>query len=149
MKPSDSEQQFIDAFSQALRDEAPETNRAGWYTKFAEETGLGEEAIKKWFYGQNAPNAHGFLVCVAYLGNDFANKIFGLIGYKIVDIGSDEAKRADENTRLRELMSETFDTLDSANAALGVLADEIKKIKKQKQPRGQVPLVHKKPKAAA
>ena len=142
MKPSDEEQRFIDAFSQALRDAAPETNRAGWYAKMADETGLGEEAIKKWFYGQNAPNAYNFLVVLDYLGLDFGNKIFALTGYKLVPIGSDEIDKA----QLRELLSETLDGLDSANAALRMVGEAIKK---QKLPGGRVNLIHKKPKAAA
>ena len=142
MKPSDEEQRFIDAFSQALRDEAPETNRAGWYAQMADETGLGEEAIKKWFYGQNAPNAHSFLVALAYLGPDFGNKIFALTGYKLVPLGSDEIDKA----ALSELLSETLDGLDSANAALRTVSEAIKK---QKLPSGPVALRHKKPKAAA
>ena len=142
MEPSDEEQQFIDAFSQALRDEAPETNRAGWYARMADETGLGEEAIKTWFYGKNAPNAYNFLVALAYLGADFGNKIFALTGYKLVPIGSDEI----DKTHLSELLAETLDGLDSANATLRMAAEEIRK---QKLSGGRVSLRHKKPKAAA
>lgn len=146
MTPSDAERQFLDAFSRALRDAGPETNRSGWYAKMAEETGLGEEAIKKWVYGQNAPNFHSFLVLLDYLGMDFGNKILALIGYKLVPSDSDEAKHSADNTRLRGLLTETLDVLDSANAHMQIVAKEIKK---QKPPSGQVPLVHKKPKAAA
>ncbi len=144
MNPSDEKRQFIDAFSQALRDEAPETNRAGWYAKFADETGLGEEAIKKWFYGQNAPDTYSFLVCVAYFGADFANKVLAPTGYKIVPLGSDEI----DKSKMTELLSETLDALDSSNAALWMAADGIRKIKKQKPLGGQVALIDKKTKAA-
>ena len=134
MGPSDAERRFIDAFSQALRDAAPETNRSGWYSKMADETGLGEEAIKKWVYGQNAPNIHSFLVVLDYLGADFGNKIFALIGYKIVPIGSAET----DNTRLSELLSET-------NAALRRVSEEISK----QLPGGRTDATPKKSKAVA
>ena len=100
MKLPYSERELIDIISQALKDEAWETNRTGWYGKFADDSGLGEEAIKTWVYKKNAPSLHNFLTSVANLGADYGNKIFAGIGYRLVPDGSDEIDAARLNAEL-------------------------------------------------
>ena len=109
MKLPYSERELIDLISQALKGEAPGTNRTGWYAEFADESGLGEEAIKTWVYSKNAPSLHNFLTAVAHLGADFGNKIFAGTGYRLVPDGSADIDAA----RLQETLEVVIDGLDA------------------------------------
>ena len=114
MKLPYTERELIDIISQALKDEAWETNRTGWYSEFSDESGLGEEAIKTWVYKKNAPSLHNFLTAVANLGAEFGNKIFAGTGFRLVPDGSDEIEAA----LLKAAMVEAVEGFDAANAKL-------------------------------
>ncbi len=120
MKLPYSERELIDIISQALKDEAWENNRTGWYDKFADDSGLGEDAIKTWVYKKNAPSLHNFLTAIANLPADFGNKIFAGTGYRLVPDGSDEIDAA----RVKEALATLLIGFDALSAdARKVLAD--------------------------
>lgn len=117
MKLPYSERELIDIISQALKDEAWEANRTGWYDKFADDSGLGEDSIKGWVYKKNAPNLHNFLTAVGHLGTSFGNKIFAGTGYRLVPDGSEEIDAARQSKTLNEVLDQLEAIVADARAA--------------------------------
>ena len=82
-----SEQELVDLHSDAIKDHAPAYHRKDWFSKASSKAGIGEDALKTYFYANNAPSLFNFLALLKSLGKTYGDPIVEVAGYHLHRIG--------------------------------------------------------------